>query len=204
MVEVSDENTGCSISDTITIPGYDNIFASFFTNTTECVSILNGEIQFLDASIINPNQMNNNCYWDFGDGSSSVYFYGENPAHFYTDTGNFNVSLYLENKGLCKDSFSASVCLISENKLFIPNIFTPNGDDHNELFEIYGLNIRTFSMIITNRWGDLVFQTDDISKFWDGKYEGRLVPQGDYLYSIELLGEDRENFVKQGVVNIIY
>ena len=163
-VIVSDENTGCSISDTITIPGYDNIFPSFFTNTTECVSILNGEIQFLDASIINPNQMNNNnCYWDFGDGSNSLYFYGENPTHFYTDTGNFNVSLYLENKGLCKDSFSTSVCLISENKLFIPNIFTPNDDNCNDVFYFSGLGeFLEFNLKIYNRWGELVFESDKV------------------------------------------
>ena len=120
-----------------------------------------------------------------------------------SEAGTFYVFITDEND--CTDtSENAIIHTVPLTELYVPNTFTPNGDDHNELFEIYGLNIRTFSMIVTNRWGDLVFQTDDISKFWDGKYEGRLVPQGDYLYSIELLGEDRENFVKQGVVNIIY
>ena len=57
---------------------------------------------------------------------------------------------------------------------------------------------------IRDRWGELIFETNDISKFWDGKYNGVLVPQGDYLYSIELLGKDRQKFVKQGIVNVIY
>lgn len=106
---------------------------------------------------------NNNCYWDFGDGSNSLYFYGENPTHFYTDTGNFNVSLYLENKGLCKDSFSTSVCLISENKLFIPNIFTPNDDNCNDVFYFSGLGeFLEFNLKIYNRWGELVFESDKV------------------------------------------
>ena len=88
--------------------------------------------------------------------------------------------------------------------MYIPNAFTPNGDDHNELFEIYGLNISTFSMIITSRWGELIYETNDMSKFWDAKLNGKLVPQGDYMYSIELLGKDRKKFVKQGIVNVIY
>ena len=120
-----------------------------------------------------------------------------------SDAGTFYVFVTDEND--CTDtSKNAIIHTVPLTELYVPNTFSPNGDGHNELFEIYGLNIRTFSMIVTNRWGDLIFQTDDISKFWDGKYEGRLVPQGDYLYSIELLGEDRENFVKQGVVNLIY
>ena len=85
----------------------------------------------------------------------------------------------------------------SHTELYVPNSFTPNGDDHNELFEIYGLNVQSFNMIITNRWGELIYQTDDIQKFWDGKFEGRLVPQGDYSYFIELLGEDRENLLNK-------
>lgn len=105
----------------------------------------------------------------------------------------------------CTDtSENAIIYTVPLTELYVPNSFTPNGDDHNELFEIYALNIQSFNMIITNRWGDLIYQTDDIQKFWDGKFEGRLVPQGDYLYFIELLGEDREKFIKQGTINVIY
>ena len=91
-VDVVDQNTNCLISDTVSIPGYDNVFASFFANNTSCVSLLDGEIQFLDGSLINPNEISNNCYWDFGDGSTSIYIHGENPTHVYKDTGNFKVS----------------------------------------------------------------------------------------------------------------
>ena len=89
-------------------------------------------------------------------------------------------------------------------QLHVPNSFTPNGDEHNELFEIYGKNIRIFNMIITNRWGEVIYKTDKIDKFWDGKYEGNPVQQGDYLYFIEVLGLDNERFIKQGTINLIY
>ena len=120
-----------------------------------------------------------------------------------SDAGRFYVFVTDENN--CTDTSEiAIVYTVPLTELYIPNTFTPNGDDHNEIFEIYGLNIKTFSMIIVNRWGEMIFETDKIEKFWDGKYNGKLVPQGDYMYSIELTGDDQEKFIKQGIVNIIY
>ena len=113
--------------------------------------------------------------------------------------------VFVTDSNNCTDtSENAIVYTVPLTELYVPNSFTPNGDDHNELFEIYALNVYSFNMIITNRWGELIYQTDDIQKFWDGKFEGRLVPEGDYLYFIELLGKDREKFIKQGTINVIY
>ena len=162
-VEVKDENTGCIVSDTVTIPGYDDIFASFFASTTGCISLLNGGIQFLDGSLVNPNEISNNCYWDFGDGSTSTYYYGENPIHIYTDTGDYKVSLFLENNGMCKDSFSTFICIIPENKLFFPNSFTPDGDNCNDEFYLSGLgDFLDFNLEIYNRWGEMVFESNEV------------------------------------------
>ena len=163
-VEVRDENTGCIVSDTITIPGYDNIFTSFFTNTTSCVSLLNGEIQFLNASVINSNEISSASFWNFGDGSIIPFDPNTNPTHIYKDTGNFEVTLILYNDGLCSDTFSNSVCLISENKLYAPNSFTPNGDNCNDKFYLIGLgDFIDFNLKIYNRWGgDIVFQSGEI------------------------------------------
>ena len=74
------------------------------------------------------------------------------------------MSLFIENKGLCKDSFSTSVCLISENKLFAPNIFTPNGDNCNDKFYLSGLGeFIEFNLKIYNRWGgDIVFESEEV------------------------------------------
>ena len=59
-------------------------------------------------------------------------------------------------------------------------------------------------MMVMNRWGEVMFETDKIDKFWDGKYNGKLVPQGKYVFSIELIGKDGMRFTKQGIVNVIY
>ena len=59
-------------------------------------------------------------------------------------------------------------------------------------------------MTITNRWGEIVYSTNDIKKFWDGKFNGIAVKQGLYVYSIEIIGNDRRPFKTTGVINCIY
>ena len=118
-VEVTDQNTECILSDTITIPGYDNIFTSFFTNINSCVSVLNGEIQFLNSSLYNDNELSYLSYWDFGDGTSLSFDPSINPVHVYTDTGTFDVSLVLVNNVLCSDTFVTSVCIIPLQNIFV-------------------------------------------------------------------------------------
>jgi len=167
-VEVKDENTQCIVSETITIPGYDDVFASFFANTTSCVSLLNGEIQFLNSSAFNNNEISAISFWDFGDGTIISFDPNinptVNPTHLYKDTGNFEVTLMLYNNGGCLDSFTTSVCLISENKLFAPNSFTPDGDYCNDKFYLVGLgNFIDFNLKIHKRWGgDVVYESQEI------------------------------------------
>ena len=82
--------------------------------------------------------MSDFSYWDFGDGNLLSFDPYINPTHVYTDTGNFDVSLVLVNNVLCSDTFSNSVCIIPENKIFALNSFTPNGDNCNDNFYLTG------------------------------------------------------------------
>lgn len=88
--------------------------------------------------------------------------------------------------------------------LHIPNTFTPNGDEHNELFVIIGDQIRSFNMKIINRWGEEVYSTTNIEKHWDGKFNGKPVPEGTYTYLIDIVGEDKRAFIKTGTINVLY
>ena len=206
-INVTDLNTNCIISDTITIPGYDNIFASFLLNTTECISLLNSEIQCLNNSLLNPLELSNQSYWEMGDGTIINFENLVNPTHLYTDTGKFKIKLTLINKGQCIDTFSQEVCIISENKLYTPNIFTPDGDNCNDEFYISGLGIfENFNINIYNRWGgDPIFESNEILQTntfednnlcndnntyveyykmgsWDGKINGKEAMLGTYSF----------------------
>ena len=88
--------------------------------------------------------------------------------------------------------------------LFIPNAFTPNSDDHNELFVIRGVNIMTFNIQIFNRWGELMFMSESIDKSWDGTFDNKKVQEGTYYYNVKVLGDDNRILELSGTVNIIY
>ena len=88
--------------------------------------------------------------------------------------------------------------------LFIPNTFTPNGDDHNELFLILGNNFKTFNIQIFNRWGELMFISESSDKSWDGTFDNKKVQEGAYYYNVKVLGNDNIIVELSGTVSIIY
>jgi hypothetical protein len=163
-VTVTDVITKCQLSDTISIPGYDEISALFFANKTECISLIDAELQFLDNSIINPIELNQTSFWDFGDNSITPYVFAENPIHIYADTGLFTVELTLANIGGCIDSFAIEVCVNPNNTIFIPNSFTPNADYCNDEFYAKGLgSFYSFNIKIHKRWGsEIIFESNEI------------------------------------------
>lgn len=80
--------------------------------------------------------------------------------------------------------------------LDVPNIFTPNGDGQNDFFTISANGIETFSIVIYNRWGSKVFESDDISKSWDGKD----VTDGTYFYIIQAESINGKKYNPKGFV----
>ena len=91
--------------------------------------------------------------------------------------------------------------------VFVPSAFTPNGDQHNDGFCIgYECEFLNFDMAIYNRWGRLVWRTEDPAACWDGTYEGVMQPEGVYVYVLNY--ESRQNkreakTAKSGTVTMI-
>lgn len=112
------------------------------------------------------------------------------PSFSVTQAGTFTVGV----SNRCGTT-SASV-KISEVvcELFVPNAFTPNGDGLNDLFRIRGgAGIQDFSMQIFNRWGKLIFETNDPQIGWDGTLNGIPQPTGAYAYSIQYTRTDSQS-----------
>ena len=120
-----------------------------------------------------------------------------------SDSGSFYI--WVQDENGCEDlSEIVIVNVVPITQLFIPNSFTPNNDEHNELFVIKGMNVVTFSIKIFDRWGEQLFESDSIDKYWDGKFNTKKVQQGAYYYNIEVLGEDKQIFEKSGEIKVIY
>ena len=126
-----------------------------------------------------------------------------NPILNVFEQGEYYVFVIDENG--CSDySNSTVVNVVPRSEIFVPNSFTPNSDKHNELFIIHAQNIKSFSLKIFDRWGDLLFESNDINKYWDGFYLGKKVEQNKYMYQIDIVGEDNIPFSKSGIINVIY
>ncbi len=149
-------------------------------------SICNGQELKLDTKI-------NNATFKWQDGSSLPFFIAKN-AGLYQVTATNECGSYSD-----EISLKAGVC-----QLFMPNAFTPNHDGLNDIFRVKDLGfIRTFSMVIYNRWGEIVFKTEDPVKGWDGKYKAIMQPNGNYIWQISLTTIDGEKETAYGSVLLI-
>ncbi len=87
-------------------------------------------------------------------------------------------------------------------KLDIPNTFTPNGDGLNDYFTIsYNIIPENYLLTIYNRWGELVFETHNINKSWDGKHKGRKCNDGTYFYIINYSANGKTH-TKKGFISL--
>jgi gliding motility-associated-like protein len=90
------------------------------------------------------------------------------------------------------------------NELFVPNIFSPNGigNAENEKLCVYSNCVKSMNLGIYNRWGELIFTTDDQTACWDGTYKGEPVMTGVYSYRLFVEQFDGEKIEKSGVITL--
>jgi gliding motility-associated-like protein len=87
--------------------------------------------------------------------------------------------------------------------VYVPNMFSPNGDGQNDVFFVYGKGIETLSVKIYNRWGNEVFEIDDINQGWDGKYKGADQNTGVFVFMLEATFLNGKIISKSGDVNLV-
>ena len=141
------------------------------------------------------NGLNAEYYqWNIYKGTEP-YLQRSEAQHRYTFTepGNYRVMLGASNSYDCAiDSVQFDIS-VSESMLTVPNVFTPNGDGHNDEFRVVYRSIKEFHMWVYNRWGKLVYKSDDPAEGWDGNIGGRPAAEGAYYYVIRALGTDAES-----------
>ncbi len=140
--------------------------------------------------------------WSFGDGGTSTQI---NPQHTYADKGEYLVTLITISPDGCRDSIAIPVEIKPEFTLYIPNAFTPDGNGHNDYFTAKGAEINEFKMMIFNRWGELIFETDNIYQGWNGTANGgsEISQTGVYVYKINVKDFRNRNHDYTGHVTLL-
>lgn len=151
------------------------------------------------VNFINESKFVNEWEWDFGGNGTSGL---PNPEFIFPDTGQQVVRLIGTHFYGCKDTTFQVIDIVPEITYFLPNAFTPNGDSKNEEFRAGGFfrGIRDFEFVIFNRWGELVFRTNDPSTGWNGRKNNAGIesPNGVYVYNIHFTGPRGKMHAYQG------
>jgi gliding motility-associated-like protein len=100
-------------------------------------------------------------------------------------------------------SQSNSIEIVPELAIYVPNAFTPNDDKLNDTFGPVGEGLVEYKMQVYNRWGNLIFESTDTKKQWDGTYMDVLCKQDVYIYKISARGENTQRINKMGEVTLL-
>ncbi|MCL4857661.1 MAG: gliding motility-associated C-terminal domain-containing protein, partial [Flavobacteriales bacterium] len=167
------------------VPPVVNLSAS---DTTVCI---NNCISFTDLSANTPTSWT----WYFF-GADTPTDNNQNPTNIcYSSVGSFDVALVSSNAfgtdSLFLDNYiTVDSCNVPEEitpVVVIPNVFSPNADGQNDLFKVSGIGITNVSITVFNRWGQKVFNTNQLNDGWDGRTNsGTEVPEGTYYFVIEV------------------
>ena len=148
-----------------------------FSVTPQYTDICHSEIQFTNLS-----SLGHEYIYLFDDGTSSNE---QNPTHVYLEDGTLNPILIVTSEYGCQDT-TFETLFIEPFTVFAPNTFTPDGDEANNVFKpIVYLTIVDWNLQIYNRWGEIMFESNDVNTGWDGTNQiGRIAQDGIYMWKL--------------------
>jgi len=138
--------------------------------------------------------------WDFGDNTSST---DVNPTHMFKRTGDYSTCLTAYNTLSCPSKLCKLVSADIQPLADLPTGFSPNGDGANEVLYVRGAAIQTMDLMVFNRWGQMVFETTDQAKGWDGTYNGKPQEMDSYAYVLRVTFIDGTTLQKKGNVTLL-
>ncbi len=191
---------GCISRDTAHYQVYRKPEANF-RSSADSVSILSGEIEFIDLSIPG-DALINQWSWNFGDGTDTLR---QDVAHIFTSTGRYRVSLMVTDTRGCFDTTSREIKIFSFTSFYVPNAFSPNWDNINPTFGPVGQfdAISDYTFRIFDRWGQLIFESPSPDLQWDGRSNNGDAPSGQYIWILSFKYKDGKPENQTGSVILV-
>lgn len=138
--------------------------------------------------------------WDFGDGNTSIF---TNPTNTFENYGEFEIRLIATNEIGCIDSIRKKIKLEEAYYVYIPNTFTPDVNRYNNFFTAVTTGIFSLHITIYNRWGELMFESNEIDFKWDGIFKGEVAKQDTYIYKVNCVSNSGKELEFNGHVNLL-
>ena len=152
----------------------------------------NDELRFQNLS-----ERSINWNWNLGGMASSSE---ENPVFAFPEPGRFPIELWVEDRFGCQDSTSQFIDVGAVYNIYVPNAFSPNEDDINDKFRAYVYcPLEQFRMSIFDRWGQQVFESEDVNEAWDGWKGSESFEPGVYAWVISYFADGRRRILKGDV-----
>jgi large repetitive protein len=164
-------------------------------------------IYYPEVTFENTSEGGATYQWIFGDGGSTSE--EENPEHSFGSPGNWPVTLTVTSTLGCTDRYTDYVRITSDLMVFIPNAFTPDNDGLNDVFIPVMAStefISSYELLVFDRWGTIVFQTDNPDTPWIGNVRGgdHFAATDSYHYRLVLkTTENTDSVVKEGTVTLL-
>lgn len=195
--------TNNNSSTPITVTGYPYPTAAFSVNLTQL------SLPYDILVCTNQSSAAVSYNWDFGDGNTSTL---ANPKNNYTTVGEYQVQLVATSLLGCKDT--AYAYIITDADVVFPNAFTPNTNGSsggyynqtsydNDIFFPYTSGVTEYKLEIFNRWGELIFETEDIKQGWDGYYRNQICQVDVYVWKAYVKLNNGKVFNKTGDVTLL-
>jgi gliding motility-associated-like protein len=182
---------------------FDNPVADFTVNPP-VLSILE-----TTTNMVNVSTGANTYLWNFGDATGTSVL--ENPEHTFPSefAANYQITLIAYSVEGCTDTVKVNIEIQDEIIYYIPNTFTPDQDEYNPIFKpifTSGFDPNDYKMVIYNRWGEIVFESNDVNYGWDGTYNGThgIAKDDTYTWKIEfktISSDERKLLI--GSVNLL-
>ena len=171
--------------------------ASFFAEPA--IQDVNFPINFFNTSV-GASSYN----WDFGNNTSIIF--QENPNYTYSEADFYTVTLVALNELGCSDTAKIDVQINEPLLFYVPNSFTPDGKNYNEEFlpvMTSGFDPWDYELTLFNRWGEIVFVSQNSKIGWNGKYNNETCPEGVYVWQIRVRKIDGVQEFHRGHVNLL-